>query len=138
MLIVAAGLLVAARPGGDDAKQVQGTWDVVEYEIQGKKVPAGFLKKVKVIFGADKFKLDTGDPNVKESTFKLDPAKKPKQIEVTSDAGGVKANYSGIYDISGDTLRICLYTDAARPPTEFRTNPDVKSFMMVLKKEKGK
>jgi uncharacterized protein (TIGR03067 family) len=138
LLIVAAALLVAAVPGGDDAKKIQGTWDIAEYEVQGKPLPASAVKKVKVIFGADKFKFDTGDPNIKEMTYKIDAAKNPKQIDVTSDEGGVKTNYHGIYQLDGDSVKMVVFTTAVPRPTEFKTNPDIKSFRMVLKKEKGK
>ena len=139
LLLIAAGLvLVAAAPGGDDAKKMHGTWDIVEYEIQGTKMPAGFLKKVKVIFEGDKFKFDTGDPNIKQMTYKIDAAKKPKQIDVTTEDAGAKTEYRGIYQLDGDTLKMCVFAKIAERPTDFKSNPDVKSFLMVLKKQKAK
>jgi uncharacterized protein (TIGR03067 family) len=139
LLVAAAGLaLVAASPGGDDAKKIQGTWDIFEYEIQGKLLPANLVRNVKVLFGPDKFKFDTGEPDIKEMTFKLDPAKKPKEIDVTADDAGQKTKYHGIYELDGDTLKMCVYATVAARPTAFKTNPDVKSFRMILKKGKGK
>ena len=51
LLVAALGsALVAASPGGDDAKKMQGTWDIVEYELMAKPAPANALKKVKAIY----------------------------------------------------------------------------------------
>jgi uncharacterized protein (TIGR03067 family) len=138
LLVAALGsALVAASPGGDDAKKMQGTWDIVEYELMAKPAPANALKKVKAVFNGDKFKLDTGGPG-KESTFKLDSAKNPKQIDIDGEENGRPMKMRGIYAFDGDSLKICLAVDPAARPTEFRTDEKTKSVRMVLKKEKSK
>ena len=137
-LVAAAGLaLVAAAPGGgDDAKKIQGAWEVLEFEIMGKSRPADDLKKVKAVFSGDKFKFDTGQPDIKESTFKIDPAKKPKQIDIATDETGGKLESRGIYEFKGDQLNICLFAAPAERPTEFKTNSDTKSVRFLLKRAK--
>jgi uncharacterized protein (TIGR03067 family) len=136
-LVAAAGLaLVAASPGGDDAKKFQGTWEVVEFEIQGKARPAEDLKKVKAVFSGDKFKFETGQSDIKESTFTIDPAKKPKQIDIATDETGGKLELRGIYEFKGDNLTICLFAAPAERPSEFKTNPDMKSVRFLLKRAK--
>jgi uncharacterized protein (TIGR03067 family) len=139
LLVATLGLaLVAASPGGDDAKKMQGVWDIVEYEVQSKPLPANVLKKVKAVFTGDKFKIDTGSPDVKESTFKLDSAKNPKQIDFAGEEKGAPVKMKGIYAFDGDSLKICLIVDPAARPTEFKTDEKTKSVRMVLKKEKSK
>ncbi len=67
-----------------------------------------------------------GDSPAKEGEYKLDPAAKVKTINLTKN-GRVSP---GIYELDGDTLRICLAegTAAARP-TEMK--PDAKSVALV-------
>jgi uncharacterized protein (TIGR03067 family) len=142
LLVVAAGLvLVAAAPGGDeakeDAKKLQGSWEVLEFEVSGKPLPEQFLQKVKVVFAGDKFKFDSGKPQNKDATFKIDPTKKPKQITITSEEKGGKMDLLGIYEFDGDKLKLCLHASGERP-TEFKSTPETKSLRMLLKKEKDK
>ncbi len=115
----------------DEAKKLQGNWTVVALEAGGKPVPEEQVKAVNLQLTFKENKLTTQSAGeTKEGTFKLDPTKKPKEIDVTF---GVKTS-KGIYQLEGDTLKLCL--SEGERPTEFATKPGVNAGCMTLKKDK--
>jgi uncharacterized protein (TIGR03067 family) len=84
-------------PGTDDAK-LQGTWIVDE---KGKK-PRTLVVTGNKIFMKDMFE---GAGTLGTGTFMLDPTAKPKAIDIITMN---KEKALGIYEVNGDTLKICL------------------------------
>jgi RNA polymerase sigma factor (sigma-70 family) len=117
-----------------DEEKIVGTWAYESVEAGGQKVPEEAVKEAKMAFTAEgKF---TANRKGKETagTFKLEPAKKPKEITTTSDDG---KTHLGIYKLDGDALTICLPEgDGAERPTEFATQAGAKVVLVVLKREK--
>jgi RNA polymerase sigma factor (sigma-70 family) len=117
-----------------DQQKILGTWAYVSVEVKGEKRPEEEVKEAKLIFAPEgKF---TAMSKGKEmgGTYKLDPAKKPKEITTTNDDG---KTHLGIYELDGDTLTICMHQeDGADRPTEFATKADTKVVLVVLKREK--
>jgi uncharacterized protein (TIGR03067 family) len=142
--VFAVGLLVAADgPGKDEAKsdkdKLQGTWQVVSAERMGKAMPEP--EKHKLVIEGDTLTIQRGDAVLFKGKVKLDPAKKPKTLdmEFTEDAGGQKKGQvsQGIYVIEGDTLKWCNAAPGAEDrPTEFSTNDKKNHMLIVLKREK--
>src|SRR5712691_4728042 len=71
----------------DDAKKIQGTWEVVELIAYGKKVDFNTIKGTKFVFAKDKLTIQPPSDKLEEVvtrnfTFKLDPAKKPAEVEL--------------------------------------------------------
>jgi uncharacterized protein (TIGR03067 family) len=111
-----------------------GTWAYVSVEGGGLKVPEEQVKGAKLIFAADGKLTAIVKGKKTEGTYKLDPAKKPKEITTTDEDG--KA-HNGIYKIDGDTLTLCMPKgDGARRPTEFATKESTTIVLVVLKREK--
>src|SRR5262249_55204690 len=100
-----------------DEEKIVGTWAFESLETGGQKRPEEAVIEAKLIFAADgKFTATTGGKEVK-GTYKLDPAKKPKEITTTNDEG---KTHRGIYKLDGDALTLCVPDeDGAERPTEF-------------------
>lgn len=115
----------------DDAAKLQGAWTLVALETGGKPLPDEPVKAVKLrmTFKDGKVTTQSGGES-KEGAYKLDSAKKPKEIDVTF---GTKTS-KGIYQLDGDTLKLCV-SDSERP-TEFTTKPGGTAGCMTLKKDK--
>jgi uncharacterized protein (TIGR03067 family) len=121
---VCVGFLLAADApqvgeGRKDMEKLQGTWKVVAMERDGQKAPDDVIREQKpwVIKGDKIITDDTAKEGT--STYKLDPAKKPKAIDVASADPEVKW-IPGIYALEGDTLKLCLsYPANKERPTEF-------------------
>ncbi len=149
-IIVALGLLMAATHQkdvkDDAAKQetakLQGTWRVVSAERDGMKVPDDESKKITLLIKGDKFTArrtensEKPEEKIYDMSFTLDPSKNPKWIDVNYVDGERKGESSlGIYELNGDTLKICMNRGTTRP-MEFKTEAETSRHLMVLKREK--
>ena len=83
--------------------------------------------------GRKTFTLPSGA--VEKGTYVLDGTKTPKQIDATTD--GKAGTQTGIYAISGDTLKLCLSQQGRRRPAEFATQKDSDTILIVLKRHPG-
>ena len=53
---------------------------------------------------------------------KLDPSKSPKTLDAAVTEGPNKGGVIlGIYEISGDTLKVCFDPEGKKRPTQFKT-----------------
>src|SRR5690348_8951826 len=79
------GCSVLAEDAKDDLKALQGSWDLIYFERNGKEVKV--QNDTKAINTGDKFVVKRGDQVVAAGTMKLDPSKKPKASETTYTKG---------------------------------------------------
>jgi uncharacterized protein (TIGR03067 family) len=124
------------KPVKTDAEKLQGTWKLVTIENNGKTGPAP--ANTQILFQGKKFIIKNGDKVRVESTFTLDPAKKPKTIDfqISKGPGRDKTLY-GIYDLDGDKLKLCLNEgQRGGRPTEFATPPNTRVSLVVMERVK--
>jgi uncharacterized protein (TIGR03067 family) len=134
-----AGLLVAADAKDDAVKKemdaLQGKWQLVSLTRDGKEVDVA-KDAVRVIKG-DTYKINPRPDVTIEGTFRIDPTAKPKQIDTTPTTGDNKGKTAlGIYEIDGDTLKICWAPAGKDRPTEFKSAEGSGVFLAVHKKAK--
>jgi uncharacterized protein (TIGR03067 family) len=131
----AAGMQVDDK--GDDAKRVEGTWQLKEAELAGQKWPEDVVKTIQLKITGDKYTLQSNEkPDA--GTFKLDPDKQPKQITITGTDGPNKGKtFPAIYEITGDTLKVCYDLSGQAHPREFKTAPGTQLFLATYKRRKG-
>ena len=81
--------------------------------------------------------IKVGDKTVASGTFKIDPTKTPKEIDVM-DESGVKNDKTklGIYALDGDTYKYCLAPAGKPRPTEFTSKAGSGHSLGVSKREK--
>jgi RNA polymerase sigma factor (sigma-70 family) len=117
----------------EEVAKLQGEWKFVAFEAGGAKASAAELKGKKlVIKGNEITGLQPGPTD--RLSFKLDPKKTPKEIDITVVEGNLKGTTaSGIYAIEGQKLRICL-AEKVRPK-EFATTPGSGREVHTLEKE---
>jgi RNA polymerase sigma factor (sigma-70 family) len=147
----AAGVLtrqaLAAGPQGEqkegaaadkpkaDKDSLQGTWIPVSVEEDGRQVPEDEVKakNFEMVFAGDKVTFPIKE-EPKEVGFKLDPAKKPKQIDLVF---GEAKTAKGIYLFDGDTLKLCVQKEHdGERPTEFVSKEGTQHLLIVLKRKK--
>jgi uncharacterized protein (TIGR03067 family) len=105
-----------------ELKKFEGTWTFESVEAGGKEVPAAQFEGMTVTFEGDKHTVKKGDEVIQAATQKLDPSKSPKALDVRVTEGPNKrAVMLGIYEISGDTLKVCFDPEGKKRPTEFKS-----------------
>jgi uncharacterized protein (TIGR03067 family) len=115
VLVLAAGVAVTPTaaeskqdPAAQELKALEGTWEVVTHEVNGKGASdAGYASPKKIVISAGG--MDLYESGQAEYPIKIDPAKTPKAIDVyTPKAMKLNAHIQGIYALNKDELKICL------------------------------
>ncbi len=133
VLAIVVGLVAAPIPKAKpkDEDKIVGVWQVDSADFgPGIPAPPIDIKQMRLEFKAGgKMAMTMGDMPGKEGEYKLDSAAKVKAIDMTA-SGRVSP---GIYELDGDTLKICLAEGAnAVRPTEMK--PDAKGVAVVTLK----
>ena len=132
-----SGLLLAAdKPKDDDAKLIQGKWQAVAIEDNGKKVDVDekHPKSGTYTFTADKVVIE-GANFKEEATYKLDSTRTPKAIAMAR-ARAPEDTTAGIYELNGDELKLCYVPLGKVRPTEFKTTVGSESVVVTFKRVK--
>jgi uncharacterized protein (TIGR03067 family) len=117
-------------PKGDEAAakevaKLQGTWAVVSVEQDGQAVGADDVKSMRLVVKGNERVLRNGDEVLFRTTFKLDPTKSPKQIDLTPADGPADRPILGIYELKDDSMKVCLALGGGDRPKEFKGGPGV-------------
>jgi uncharacterized protein (TIGR03067 family) len=131
--------LTASAHCGDDKeefKAMEGSWKPTMAEIAGKKFPDEVVKTIKLVIKSDQYTVTVGAQTDK-GTVKLDPSKKPKEIDIVGTEGPNKGKtILAIYELDKDTLKVCYDLSGKARPTEFKTKADTMQFLVTYAREK--
>ena len=121
----------------DDLKKLQGTWECVAMEREGDEIPSRDFKGSTAVYEDDRVTLYRDGEFFRRGIVTLDPSKSPKRIN-TWDLGGPYADDTvpGIYEVEGDTLRICFSRPKVARPAEFTTKKEPGFLYCVYKRKK--
>jgi|SRR3954454_7374750 uncharacterized protein (TIGR03067 family) len=137
-LALAIGLLfasfVSAADKTDDTRKLQGTWDMTSCTSNGEPQNGNMQWVVEGDHYTISINRKAGhDPY----TFKLDPSK--KQIDVfhhETPKGTWGGSLKGIYEISGDTLKVCYDLKGQRYPKSFEAGQGSGQVIYQFKRER--
>src|SRR5262249_20176753 len=132
---LAASVQPAAK-GKSDRDLLQGSWQIVELEMGGKKAegPEGEqIKKQKLVVKGTTMKIKFA------SEFTLDEKKNPRQIDLEVKEGPALevGTWRGIYKLKGDDLQICISLPGGARPKGFTTEAGGQSTLLTLKRDRG-
>ena len=103
-----------------DLEKLQGTWQMIASEMDGRSIPPGSASIV--IEGNTFTSLSMGAQY--EGAMVVDSASTPKTFDVKFHKGPHKGETSlGIYELDGDTWRICIGLTGVKRPTKFAAEP---------------
>jgi uncharacterized protein (TIGR03067 family) len=149
LLVIAGVIFITTTARADDVadelKKLEGTWRIVSREHNGQKsVPPDSwqIKGNRITAIVNKNPLASYE-------LKIDPTKKPKTIDramMLPESFGSKKlkpgtpNY-GIYEVDGDTMKMCYYFYAGedkdkKRPADFTAPKDSNRLLYILKREK--
>ena len=146
LLLAGLGLPKASGDPQEDAfraemKAMAGTWRPISTENNGNKASEQILKDIRWARDADgKWTMQRDGKAVLEWTVRrIDATKKPKTIDLEVTSGSYKGQvYRGIYELDGDTLRVCLaQPESTERPTEFSARKGSNSALSEFKREKN-
>ena len=119
----------------DDAKTLQGTWLPVTAELAAQPMPDSLLKSISLKLDNGKYEASVGTVS-DTGTYTLDSAAKPKGMTITGTAGPNNGkSFPAIYELKGDTLRICYDLSGAKRPAEFKTIAGTQLYRDLQSKE---
>jgi uncharacterized protein (TIGR03067 family) len=132
-------LLVAAAEPADDVKaeleKFQGEWVMASGTRDGKDLPAAEAAKMTRVIKGDQFVLMSDGKEVAKGSFKVDPTKKPKTIDVRRAEEGAKP-VLGIYELDGGTQKVCIGAPGKDRPTAFESKEGSGNLLSVWKRKK--
>jgi uncharacterized protein (TIGR03067 family) len=136
VLTLVLSCALAARSGDAKDDALQGTWLPSSAELGGKMFPDEVRKTIKLVVKDDKYTVTVGTL-VDLGTVKLNPAAKPKAMDITGTEGPNKGKtILAIYERDGDTLRVCYDLGGKDRPTEFKSTAGSLLFLVTYKREK--
>ncbi len=115
----------ADSPKDDEIRKerdrLQGTWSLVLFSASGKPAPEMKGEKIKI----------EGDTIIfagtEKSTFKIDPSKKPRELDLTPAGGEQGQALPIIYELNGDELKLALPIDKSPPMFDEKNQPILKT-----------
>ncbi|HVS40268.1 MAG TPA: protein kinase [Gemmataceae bacterium] len=84
--------------------KLQGAWEFVSVEDDGRKPPAEQLHGRTLTIDGDRLRFQSGGRVVSEYAVRIDPSWLPKEIALTAQ----KKTVLGVYRLEGDELKVCL------------------------------
>jgi uncharacterized protein (TIGR03067 family) len=124
-------VMVVGAAERDDAKSLPGTWIPVKAELGSQPMPDAVLKTITLQLKKGEYEvLVAGQPDA--GTWALDAKSEPKGMEVR----GVKGPNAGkvfpaIYELKGDSLRICYDLSGAKRPADFTTSAGTLLYLVT-------
>ena len=114
---------------------IEGAWVPVTAELGKQKLPDEYLKDTQIIFTADRYTYRDD-----QGTYKLVPTREPK-AQKAMDFTGIEGPNKGktllaIYEVVGDTLKICFDLEGKSRPEGFKTRAGTQELLVVYKRAK--
>ena len=138
LILVAMTLFVAAddkEEAKKEAERMQGTWKV-QRARRGHGVDASLVGATVVLDG-DRFTSQLGDTVLGRGTWKVDPTRKPKTIDLDYTEGPTKGEtMKGIYQTGDQTLVILFSGPGKDRPRSFEDKAEDHQLFLTLQAAK--
>jgi uncharacterized protein (TIGR03067 family) len=137
-ICLAVGASLHAFPAGspDDAKAIQGNWKPSAAELAGQPMPDAVLKTISLKLDNGKYEVFVGAAPDR-GTYTIDSTTSPRSMTISGTEGpNTGKTYPAIYELKGDTLRICYDLSGAKHPTEFKTVAGTGLYLVTYTRQK--
>jgi uncharacterized protein (TIGR03067 family) len=94
------------------------------------------LKSISLKLNNGKYEVSVGGAPDK-GTYTLDSTSKPKSMTITGTEGPNQGKtFPAIYELKGDTLRICYDLSGAKRPSEFKSIAGTRLYLVTYNRKK--
>jgi RNA polymerase sigma factor (sigma-70 family) len=135
--------------GNKDLETLAGTWNIDTMGSGDQSLPKELMKGYKFVFAGNKLTWEAAISMTKTAgqisvidgafpcDFKIDPSKMPKEIDITMHQKQGDRTMLGIYEIKGDELKVCYYSNqSGRRPTDFSNKDNRRITCITLTRAK--
>lgn len=120
-----------------DAKALQGTWVPVKADLGGRPLPDAVLKGITLKMDKGTYDV-TADGTPDKGTYTLDASTQPKAITITGTNGPNQSKtFPAIYELKGETLRICYDLSGTKRPTTFESVPGTRLYLVTYQRRRN-
>jgi RNA polymerase sigma-70 factor (ECF subfamily) len=113
-----------------DKERFQGTWVAVSLNANNQEVPTDVVRAIQITFRGDRMTWKRPSESDETAGYAIDPTQMPKTIDLL-----IQRAYRGIYEFTGDRLRLCIIDNQHPRPADFQ--PGEKRLVFVLKRVNG-
>jgi len=118
----------------DEAK-TDGTWLASQAEMSGKKLPKKAIANLKLTLKEGEYEVVAESPD--KGTVTYNKTANPKEMDIKGVEGPNKGKtFLAIYELKDDKLTICYDLSGESRPTEFKTQPNTKLFLVTYERKK--
>jgi uncharacterized protein (TIGR03067 family) len=139
VLSLAFGGVAAAadeKPAKEELARLEGVWSFVQVKVSGNKHPQTGHEADRMIIQKDGRYAVVQQPRITHGTIKVDPAHSPKHYDITIGNGRLNGlRVPAVYDLSGDTLTICMPLMGNERPTALESKAGDNHLFEVFKRE---
>jgi uncharacterized protein (TIGR03067 family) len=130
-----APYVIAGDAGQSEQQKLQGTWRILAGNEGGRTLPPARVKGSKMVVAGNLMTVYEAEKK-RGMTFKLDPTKDPRIVDLKLTEGPQKGETAqGIYALDGDTLKISFALPGKSRPTSFTPKPGSQEMLFVMKRE---
>lgn len=134
LMTAAAVSLLAGE--SQDKKSLQGEWVPVKAEVGAQALPDEVLKTMSLKLGDGTYDVSVGGAPDK-GTYEIDATATPKGMVIKGTDGPNKGKtIPAIYELKGETLRICYDLSGAQRPKEFKSEKETMLCLVTYQRKK--
>ncbi len=115
-------------------KRFEATWKFVSIDAEGRSVPEELFKDDTLTLKGKRF-TSTVHGRPTGGVFKIDPTAVPKTIDITfTDGPGKDNSQKGIYELDGETQKICWSAPVSRARPNSRPSHEAGGYFKFSRK----
>lgn len=133
--LLTLGFLLSAAVSSA-AEPLDGVWVPTSAELAGDKFPDAVLKTMQLTMSGNTYSTLVGE-NKDEGSLKIDFKSTPPAIDIIGGKGPNQGKlFPAIFELQGDTLRICYDLSGKKRPTQFATARSTQLFLVTYERKK--
>lgn len=115
--------------------ELRGVWQATKVTVSGQSIPAAELGSIRLTLTGTRFTTRRGEETLFDSSYTADSTTSPMEIEMVGSGGDFEGQAAlGIYELAGETLRICYSMPGFGRPREFASAPGSGAFLIILRR----